>query len=117
MSIEIVENTAITEVETPVPAEVENAALNEAETETPDLTEAQSPALAEVDSLTPPVPQTIQDTGLPASMFEELIVKLLHSRGDMLGRELSEAMGVKFSLIEGSIDFLKRQHAIQAKKS
>jgi hypothetical protein len=75
------------------------------------------PRLTEVESFVPPAPETIEDTGLPTSMFEQLIVKLLHSRGDMLGRDLSEAMGLKFSLIEGFIDFLKRQHVIQAKKS
>src|SRR5258708_19543559 len=75
----------------------------------------ENPALTE--SFVPPAPQTIEDTGLPTSMFEQLIVKLLHSRGDMLGRDLSEAMGLKFSLIEGFIDFFKRQHVIQAKKS
>src|SRR5437588_583098 len=73
--------------------------------------------LTEVESFVPPAPQSIEDTGLPTSLFEQLIVKLLHSRGDMLGRDLSEAMGLKFSLIEGFIDFFKRQHVIQAKKS
>ena len=41
----------------------------------------------------------------------------MYSRGDMLGRELSEALGLKFSLIEEIIEFLKRQHFIEAKKS
>ncbi len=87
--------------------------------ERPTLTE---PVLTEsvpteVESFVPPAPQSIEDTGLPTSLFEQLIVKLLHSRGDMLGRDLSEAMGLKFSLIEGFIDFFKRQHVIQAKKS
>src|SRR5260370_15510433 len=77
----------------------------------------ENPTLTEVESFVPPAPQSIEDTGLPASLFEQLIVKLLHSRGDMLGRDLSEAMGLKFSLIEGFIDFFKRQHVIQAKKS
>jgi len=75
------------------------------------------PAPIEAEGFVPPAPQTIEDTGLPTSMFEQLIVKLLHSRGDMLGRDLSEAMGLKYSLIEGFIEFLKRQHMIQAKKS
>ena len=42
---------------------------------------------------------------------------MLYARGDMLGRELSEALGLKFSLIEGTIDFFKQQHFIEAKKS
>ena len=65
----------------------------------------------------PPVPETLEETGLAASIPQQLILKMLYSRGDMLGRELSEALGLKFSLIEGIIDFLKQQHFLQAKKS
>ena len=63
------------------------------------------------------MPETLEDTGLAASMVQQLILKMLYSRGDMLGRELSEALGLKFSLIEGIIEFFKQQHFIQAKKS
>ena len=72
---------------------------------------------SEVQSLDPPLPETLQDTGLPASVIEQLILKLLYSRGDMLGRDLSEALGLKLSLAEEFIEFFKRQHIIQAKKS
>ena len=65
----------------------------------------------------PPVPETLEETGLAASTLQQLILKLLYLRGDMLGRELSEALGLKFSLIEGTIDFFKRQHFIEGKKS
>jgi predicted ATPase with chaperone activity len=68
-------------------------------------------------ALVPPIPETIEQTGLPQNMLEQLILKLLFARGDTLGRDLSEAMGVKFSLIEGFIAFLKRQHMILAKSS
>jgi predicted ATPase with chaperone activity len=71
--------------------------------------EDQSPA--------PPLPETLADTGLAGSVIEQLILKLLYSRGDMLGRDLSEAVGLKFSLIEEFIEVFKRQHLIQAKKS
>ena len=65
----------------------------------------------------PSVPETLEETGLAASTLQQLILKMLYSRGDMLGRELSEALGLKFSLIEGIIDLFKRQHLIEAKKS
>ena len=65
----------------------------------------------------PPVPETLEETGLAASTVQQLILKLMYSRGDMLGRELSERLGLKFSLIEGLIEFFKQQHFIQAKKS
>ena len=51
-------------------------------------------------SVVPRLPETLDDTGLAGSVIEHLLLKLLYARGDMLGRELSEAMGLKFSLIE-----------------
>ena len=69
------------------------------------------------ENFAPPVPGTIEDTGLPASMIEQLILKLLYSRGEMLGRDLSQALGLKFSLVEGFFELLKHQHSIQVKKS
>jgi predicted ATPase with chaperone activity len=71
----------------------------------------------ESESLAPPLPETLADTGLPGSVIEQLILKLLYSRGDMLGRDLSEAVGLKFSLVEGFLESFKRQHFIQVKKS
>ncbi len=67
--------------------------------------------------LAPPLPETLEDTGLSGSVIEQLILKLLYSRGDLLGRDLSEAMGLKFSLVEGFLEIFKRNHFIQVKKS
>jgi predicted ATPase with chaperone activity len=72
---------------------------------------------AEPEHIVPPVPETLEEAGLPASILESLILKLLYSRGELLGRDLSAAIGLEFSLIEESIDFLKRQYLIQAKSS
>ena len=69
------------------------------------------------ETFAPSVPETIEDTGLPASMIEQLILKLLYSRGEMLGRDISQALGLKFSLVEGFFELLKHQHSIQVKKS
>jgi hypothetical protein len=69
------------------------------------------------ENFAPPVPETIEDTGLAASMIEQLILKLLYSRGEMLGRDVSQALGLKFSLVEGFFELLKHQHSIQVKKS
>ena len=65
----------------------------------------------------PPVPETLEETGLAGSVVQQLILKLLYTRGDILGRDLSDALGLKFSLIEESIEFFKNQRLIQAKKS
>jgi hypothetical protein len=69
------------------------------------------------ENFAPPVPETIEDTGLPASLIEQLILKLLYARGEMLGRDVSQALGLKFSLVEGFFEVLKHQHSIQVKKS
>lgn len=68
-------------------------------------------------SLVPPVPETIEHTGLPASTIEQLVFKFLYFNGDMLGRDLATAMGFKYSLIDPLIENLKRQHLLQAKRS
>jgi hypothetical protein len=80
-------------------------------------TEASPSAHTGNASVVPPVPETLEDTGLAASLLQQLALKILYSRGDMLGRELSEGLGLKFSLIESIIEFFKHQHFIQAKKS
>ncbi len=77
---------------------------------------SRSPEL-ESDAIVPPVPETLEDTGLAASVLQQLILKMLYSQGEMLGRELSEKLGLKFSLIEGIIDLFKHQRLIEAKKS
>ncbi len=72
---------------------------------------------SEPGSVVPPTPETLDDTGLAPSVLHQLILKMFYSQGDMLGRELSEKMGLKFSLIEGIIDLFKHQRFLEAKKS
>jgi hypothetical protein len=79
----------------------------------------QEPAEIESESAgsVPTAPETLEDTGLSGSLLQQLILKKMYSQGNILGRELSEALGLKFSLIEGLLDFFKQQHFIEAKKS
>jgi len=65
----------------------------------------------------PGVPETIEGTGLPASTIEQLILKTLYFRGEVFGRDLATALGLKFSLIDGLIEMLKLQHLVQVKRS
>ena len=74
-------------------------------------------AAASGSELVPPVPETLEEAGLSSSIIEQLIFKLLYFRGDVLGRDLSTAIGLKFSLIEDLIEYLKRQHLVQVKRS
>jgi len=67
--------------------------------------------------LVPPVPDSIEEAGLTPSLVEQLILKYLYFRGEILGREIASLMGLQFSLIDGILEGLKRQHLVGVKKS
>ncbi len=69
------------------------------------------------ERFTPPVPKRLADTGLPNSVIEQLILKLLYLKGDVIGSDLCRAMGFRFSLIEAMLEGLKVQLLIQVKSS
>jgi MoxR-like ATPase len=65
----------------------------------------------------PRTPRTLQDAGVPASIFEQLILKFLYFQGDLMGGELCRAMGVSFGLIETMIEGFKAKQLLQVKSS
>jgi predicted ATPase with chaperone activity len=69
------------------------------------------------ERITPPVPESIEDTGIPPSVVEQLVLKYLYFRGELLGRELGALLGLQFSLIDELLETLKRQHHVGVKKS
>jgi hypothetical protein len=69
------------------------------------------------DAVVPPVPESLEDLGIPPSMVEQLILKFLYFRGELLGRELGTLLGLSFSLIDDILEALKRQHYVGVKKS
>src|SRR5258708_37263300 len=73
---------------------------------------AQDPAV-----LVPPVPESIEETGLSHTTIEQQIIKMLYFRGETMGRDLSLALGLRFSSIDPLLDGLKRVQAIQVKRA
>jgi predicted ATPase with chaperone activity len=67
--------------------------------------------------ITPPVPESVEELGIPPSVVEQLILKYLYFRGDMVGREIASTLGVQFSLIDEILEAHKRQHYVGVKKS
>jgi predicted ATPase with chaperone activity len=65
----------------------------------------------------PKEPATLEETGLPESAIEQLILKILYYRGDLYGQDLSAAIGLRFSVIEGLVESLKIKHHLQVKRS
>lgn len=71
----------------------------------------------DVPEIVPPVPESIEHTGISPSIIEQLLLKSLYYKGEVVGRELSADLGVKFSVIEGLLDGLKRNNLIGVRSS
>ena len=69
------------------------------------------------NSFVPLVPETIDEAGLTTAIVEQLLLKHLYLREEVVGRELADALGLKFSLIEGILDNLKRHYMVQVRAS
>jgi DNA-binding MarR family transcriptional regulator len=65
----------------------------------------------------PPVPLSLASAGLPESLVEQLILKYLYYRGEMLGREIGGQLGLEFSLIDQLLETMKHQHSVAVRKS
>ena len=67
--------------------------------------------------MAPPVPESLEETGLKDTFIESLLLKILYFRGEITGRQLGSAIALKYSLIEPILDNLKRLQLIAVKKS
>ncbi len=72
---------------------------------------------AETETPTPLEPESLQQTGLPESLVEQLILKILYFRGELFGQDLSHAIGLKYSVIQEIVESLKLQHLVVVKRS
>ena len=70
-----------------------------------------------VAAVVPPVPDSIQDTGIPPSIIEHLILKYLYFRGELVGRDIASLVGLSFSVIDETLEVFKRQHFVGVRKS
>jgi predicted ATPase with chaperone activity len=68
-------------------------------------------------SVVPPRPESLDDTGIPLSVIEQLVLKFLYFRGEVMGRDLGTLLGLQFSMIDELLETLKRQHHVGVKKS
>jgi predicted ATPase with chaperone activity len=66
---------------------------------------------------TPAEPESLEQTGLAATIVEHLIIKILYFRGDLYGQDLCQALALRFSVIQEILEALILQHHIQVKRS
>ena len=57
----------------------------------------------------PVAPLTAEDTGVGSDLILQLVAKTLHFGGELSGTELASRLGVRFQVIEPTLDFLKRE--------
>ncbi len=72
---------------------------------------------SDLGTITLPEPESLEQTGLAESLIEQLIVKILYFRGDLYGQDLSRAVGLRFSVIQDTVETLKLRHHVQVKRS
>jgi len=61
----------------------------------------------------PRAPQTLAETGLSLGFVTDLILKMLFTRGTMLGIELSRQTCLPFKILEQALQFLKEEKCIE----
>jgi len=79
--------------------------------------EPESTAIPDDLSVVPPMPDSLEDTGIPLSLIEQLVLKFLYFRGEVMGKDLAGLLGLQYSLIDELLETLKRQHHVGIKKS
>ncbi len=65
----------------------------------------------------PPIPESLDDLGIPHSMVEQIILKMLYFRNEATGRVLAGSLGLNFSVIGPLLENMKRQHLISVRSS
>lgn len=82
-----------------------------------NLVEFDGARAAVPEPILPPVPETVEHTGIPQGMIEQLILKALYYKGEVIGRELASDLGLRFSVIEGIVETLRRNNLLGVKSS
>jgi len=73
--------------------------------------------LQEPEVTPPSEPETLEQTGLAESTVEQLVIKILYFRGELYGQDLSNVIGLKFSVIQDIVEAMKLRHHVQVKRS
>ena len=60
-------------------------------------------------AILPEAPRTIEATGLPFEMVQQLVMTTLHLAGEMTGSDLASRLGVIFTVIEPPLELMKRE--------
>ncbi len=61
----------------------------------------------------PSAPETLKQTGLTLGFLNDLILRVLYTRGGMLGLDLSRLLCLPFKIVEEALTFLKNEKCVE----
>jgi predicted ATPase with chaperone activity len=61
----------------------------------------------------PSSPENMKEAGLNMALLNDMILRMLLTRGTLLGLELARALCMPFKVLEESLNFLKQQHCVE----
>jgi predicted ATPase with chaperone activity len=66
----------------------------------------------------PPEPRSIEETGLNLAFLAELVLKVMYTRGFLMGHEIADAVRLPFAnVVDRALDYLRREHLTEVKGS
>jgi predicted ATPase with chaperone activity len=66
----------------------------------------------------PPEPRSIEESGLTLAFLADLIMRVMYTRGFLMGHEIAEAVKLPFAnVVDRTLDYLRREHLTEVKGS
>src|SRR5512135_296133 len=66
----------------------------------------------------PPEPRSIEESGLSMGFLADLVLKVMYTRGFLMGHEIADAVKLPFAnLIDRALDYLRREHLSEVRGS
>ncbi len=66
----------------------------------------------------PPEPRSVEDTGINLAFLADLVLKVMYTRGFLMGHEIADAVRLPFSgIVDRALDHLRREHLAEVRGS
>ena len=83
----------------------------------PVLVHGAPPRFGEKPEAVPPVPETLEDTGLSSAAISDLLLRTLHQQGARTGAELEEFIRLPFHLLDDELLTLQQRRLVEVRST
>ncbi len=83
----------------------------------PVLVHGAPPRLGEEPEAAPPVPETLEETGLSSAAISDLLLRTLHQQGARTGAELEEFIRLPFHLLDDELLTLQQRRLVEVRST